>query len=247
MQVQVSEQWIDRLVAWLRDKVEEAGAKGAVFGLSGGIDSAVTAALCQRAFGSNCLGLIMPCHSNPQDEQDARLAAEHLGIETRTIRLDDLYDRFLGLLSVPGTETPELVKANIKPRLRMITLYFHAGLYSYLVVGTGNRSELKVGYFTKYGDGGVDLLPLGNLVKSEVRRLAELLQLPQRVIEKPPSAGLWQGQTDEGEMGFTYADLDRYILTGEAPETLKEKIEEMDQRSAHKKRLPAMFDPHHPS
>ncbi|MGE5589083.1 MAG: NAD(+) synthase [Bacillota bacterium] len=229
----------DRLVTWLRQQAAEAGVEGAVVGLSGGIDSAVVAGLCRRAFGEKVLGVIMPCHSDPQDAEHARLLADAFGIEARTVVLDDVYDQFLALLSLSGKgEPPRLAVANLKPRLRMITLYYHANSLGYLVVGTGNKSEATVGYFTKYGDGGVDLLPIGNLVKQEVRELADHLGVPQPILDKPPSAGLWGGQTDETEMGITYEVLDRYILTGEAPPPVAQRIQEMNRRSEHKRRLP---------
>ncbi|HMA60650.1 MAG TPA: NAD(+) synthase, partial [Halanaerobiales bacterium] len=124
--------------------------------------------------------------------------------------------------------------ANAKPRLRMVTLYYYAAQNNYLVLGTDNWSELKVGYFTKYGDGGIDLTILGRLVKTEVRELAEHLVVPQEIIDKKPSAGLWQDQTDEDEMGLTYEELDRYILTGEAEPEVKEKIENLSSKNSHK-------------
>ncbi len=228
------------LVAWLQEEVAKAGARGVVLGLSGGIDSAVVANLCRLAFRENCLGVIMPCHSDPADAEDARLVARHLELPAVEVVLDEVYDRLVLLLTgkpyTPGQRS--LALANLKPRLRMLTLYFLANERNYLVIGTGNRSELTVGYFTKYGDGGVDLLPLANLVKSQVRELARYLRLPERIITKAPSAGLWAGQTDEGEMGLTYEVLDHYLLTGEAPPAAKEKIEAMAACSAHKRRLP---------
>lgn len=228
------------LVAWLQAEVQRAGAQGAVVGLSGGIDSAVVAALCRQAFPDNCLGVIMPCHSDPGDAEDARLVARHLDLPVVEVVLDDVYDQLVLLLTGKpyAAERRSLALANLKPRLRMLTLYFYANERNYLVIGTGNRSELAVGYFTKYGDGGVDLLPLANLVKTQVRELARHLRLPERIIAKAPSAGLWAGQTDEGEMGLSYAVLDHYLLTGEAPPAAKEKIEAMAACSAHKRRLP---------
>ncbi|QGP90907.1 NH(3)-dependent NAD(+) synthetase [Neomoorella glycerini] len=231
---------VTELVAWLQEEVHKAGARGAVVGLSGGIDSAVVAALCRRAFPENCLGLILPCHSDPADAGDARLVARHLDLPVLEVVLDGVYDQLVLLLTGKpyAAGRRSLALANLKPRLRMMTLYFHANERNYLVIGTGNRSELAVGYFTKYGDGGVDLLPLANLVKSQVRELARYLRLPERIITKAPSAGLWAGQTDEGEMGLTYEVLDHYLLTGEAPPAAKEKIESMAACSAHKRRLP---------
>ena len=124
----------------------------------------------------------------------------------------------------------------------MLTLYYIANQLSYMVAGAGNRSELSVGYFTKYGDGGVDILPLGNLVKEEVRELAGFLGVPQPIIDKPPSAGLWEGQTDEEELGLSYEELDRYLLTGEVSGEVKERIESMITASAHKRLLPPVPD-----
>lgn len=258
---------VARLVDWLKEQAGEAKTDGAVFGLSGGIDSAVVGGLCKRAFGERCLGLIMPCHSDSQDRQDALLVAKAFGIATQTVDLAPVYDLHLAALREglraaladrtgvgPGWASGEVMErapevdgrrsalaaANLKPRLRMVTLYFFANSLNYLVVGTGNRSELTVGYFTKYGDGGVDLLPLGGLVKAQVRELAEHLGVPRRVIDKPPSAGLWQGQTDEGELGTTYSELDRFILQGVAAGAVKAKIERMSRAAAHKLRPPVI-------
>lgn len=224
----------DRLVNWLQTEVENAGLAGAVVGLSGGIDSAVTARLCQLAFGEEMLGVIMPCHSSSQDREDALKVAGKFGIEVVENDLSQIYDHFLANLRESGVEAGRLAEANIKPRLRMTALYYYAQAKGYLVVGTDNWSELKIGYFTKHGDGGIDLAPLGSLVKNEVKKLAEVLEIPAEIIEKKPSAGLWDGQTDESEMGFSYQELDQYILTGEAEPEVKEKIEKLSAKNSHK-------------
>ena len=133
----------------------------------------------------------------------------------------------------------QVPRANIKPRLRMTSLYFLANSLNFLVAGTGNRSELALGYFTKYGDGGVDVLPIGHLLKSEVRSLAKELGVPQPILDKPPSAGLWAGQTDEAEMGFTYEMLEAYLMGGApavSPDVAR-RIEELQRASAHKRGL----------
>lgn len=228
-----------QIADWMAEKVARSGQKGLVFGMSGGVDSAVVAALAVRAVGREALGVIMPCHSLPQDEQDARLAADALGLELLKVDLSPVFD-LLTDEAEQALETPlaGMASANTKSRLRMVTLYAIAGTRRALVAGTGNLSELTIGYFTKYGDSGVDLLPLGNLVKARVYELARYLGVPQRVIEKAPSAGLWEGQTDEQEMGLTYADLDRYILTGEGPGGLAEKIERLRKASGHKRATP---------
>jgi len=232
----------DALVSWIRTKTLEAGAKGVVYGLSGGVDSALVGALCQRAFPDTSLALILPCYSLAQDLADARLVADALQLNTKVVNLDHVFDQIKKLLCADNEQGNRLLLANIKPRLRMIVLYYYAGLYNYLVVGGTNRSEYTVGYFTKHGDGGSDLIPLGNLVKSQVKELAAYLQVPEKIINKPPSAGLWENQTDEEEMGITYTMLDQYLLGGKVPPDVKEKIERMKKSSEHKRRTPLIPD-----
>jgi NAD+ synthase len=227
----------DRIAEWIAAAAQEASVRGAVVGLNGGVDSAVTAALCERALGENVLGLILPCESDRSDEEDARYVASTLGLATITVRLDKPFAVLAdGLRAVSG-----LALANLKPRLRMAVLYYFANAMSYMVVGTGNKTELMVGYFTKHGDGGVDLLPLGGLYKTQVRQLARELGLPPRIIDKPPSAGLWDGQIDEEELGITYGQLDRALkgiesgrTDGIAPDIMV-RVQEMFDESAHKR------------
>jgi NAD+ synthase len=225
-----------KLTEWIRERVLEANCRGAVFGLSGGVDSAVVAVLCRRAFPDNVLGVLMPCHSDPADAADASTLADNFAIPTVAVVLDGVYDALLKALPPRECEpdTQRRAEANIKPRLRMTTLYYFANRLHYLVAGTSNKSELSVGYFSKHGDAGVDMLPLGNLPKSRVRELAKHFQIPARIIDKPPSAGLWEGQTDEAEMGISYAELDRYLDTGDAPAHVRSRIDAMVRTSAHK-------------
>ncbi len=234
------EELANRLIAWIKEQVAKAKRKGVVLGLSGGLDSSVVAVLCKIAFPDNMLALIMPCHSSETDLKHAQAVAEKFNIPTKIIPLDSVFDALIDIL--PNGEdhsaTKRLAEANLIARLRMVTLYYFANRLGYLVVGTGNRSEISVGYFTKYGDGGVDIAPLGRLVKGQVRELAHHLGIPDEIIQKPPSAGLWPGQTDEGEMGITYEELDRYLLTGEGSEELKKRIEGLSQASAHKRQVP---------
>lgn len=238
------------LVQWLRDRAEEAGAHGFVVGLSGGIDSAVVARLCQMATPNRILGVLLPCYSHTQDEADAYLMADAFGIPTAKVELTGPFDALTGQLHAALKGLPrtvhvtdikqQLPEANIKPRLRMASLYFVANSLNYLVAGTGNRSELALGYFTKYGDGGCDVLPIGGLFKSEVRSLAKELRVPAAIIEKPPSAGLWIGQTDEAEMGFSYDTLEKFLTEGRSavpPETA-DRIEQLMSASGHKRALP---------
>lgn len=228
----------DHLAAWISDQVRGRGAKGAVVGLSGGIDSAVVAALCARGLGAGSVWTLgMPIRSAPEDLEDALAVAECLGVPVRVVELGAAYDAMLAALG-PEVAANRMAAANVRPRLRMTTLYAEAATRGALVVGTGNRDELAVGYFTKYGDGGVDLLPLAQVTKGEVRDLARVLGLPQRVLDRPPTAGLWQGQTDEAELGFTYADLDRYLLTGEGSPELREAVEARRRAASHKLEMP---------
>jgi NAD+ synthase len=234
------ERLAQHLTDWIAAEVAGAGGAGAVYGLSGGIDSAVVAALAKRAFPHHTLGVIMPCHSDPQDAEDAAIVAHHFEVPACTVDLAPVYDLLLESLGEHCTDLPgsRLAAANLKPRLRMTTLYSFANQLNYRVLGTGNRSELAVGYFTKYGDGGADFLPLGDLVKSEVRDLARYLGVPERIVDKPPSAGLWADQTDEAEMGLTYEELDAYLLTSEASPAVKAKVDALHAASEHKRALP---------
>lgn len=234
----------DRLAEWIASTVHGAGAKGIVLGLSGGVDSAVTAALCKKALGDRVFGVMMPCESEHSDEEDALFVAAKLGMESITVRLDRPYQALIDALP----DASALARANLKPRLRMATLYFWANKLSYMVAGTGNKSELMAGYFTKYGDGGADILPLGALYKTEVRSLARELGIPDRITGKSPSAGLWSGQTDEGEMGVAYENLDRALHALESgrtdglPADLVDRVERMRAASAHKRALPRIFE-----
>ena len=224
----------EKIVNWLRNQVKDCGMEGCVVGLSGGIDSAVTSVLCKKAFPDNTLGVIMPCYSGQEDGKDARKIADKFNIEYISKDLTPVLDEFLYVLEGKKDYEANMEIANMKPRLRMVTLYYYAAKNNYLVIGTDNWSELKVGYFTKHGDGGVDIAPLGRLVKTEVRELAGHLGIPEKIINKPPSAGLWEGQTDEAEMGISYEVLDNYILTGKASQEKQEKIEDMSRKNSHK-------------
>lgn len=253
----------ERIAGWMRRYLAATGARGFVVGLSGGIDSAIVARLAQLAAPGAVVAVLLPCHSDPQDEHDALLVAKHFSLPTARVDLSVTYDRLVAdaqaaLQSLPpqmrasastgapapGDPRAPLPLANIKPRLRMTTLYFIANSLNYLVVGTGNRAELAIGYFTKHGDGGSDMLPIGHLHKSEVRALARELHVPSPIIERTPSAGLWVGQTDEDEMGFSYSDLERYLEEGPqaVSPALAMRIERLTRSSDHKRQLPPMPD-----
>lgn len=232
---------VSALVNWLEQQLSESGCKGYVIGLSGGIDSAVVAVLCKKACPDGALGVIMPCFNDERDAQDAETVARLFEIPCLTVCLDETYRLFAETLSgkpFGELDHKQISLTNLKPRLRMTTLYFFANKYRSLVAGTSNRSELTVGYFTKYGDGGADVLPIGNLLKFQVREVAAYLGIPREIIDRRPSAGLWKGQNDEEELGFTYEELDAYLLTGEVSPGIREKIERLSVRNRHKLRMP---------
>jgi len=230
-----------KIVNWISRQVKEAKVKGIVFGLSGGVDSCVVAYLAKEAIGKNkVLALMLPCHSQDRDLADAVLVAKKLRLTTKTLDLSKSYDSLLKVL--PGAN--RMAKANLRPRLRMSVLYYFANKLNYLVCGTGNKSELMAGYFTKHGDGATDILPIGDLLKKDVRKLAQELGVPRRIIIKPPTAGLWPGQTDEGEMGLTYPELDDILerlnekKKQVAAKDKVNKVRGMIERSAHKRQGP---------
>lgn len=232
---------IDNLVWWIRHKVAEANAKGVVVGVSGGIDSAVVSALCKKAFPDQSLGLIMPCKSIPEDRQYAEMICEAIQLDHKVMDLSDTFELMIRTAQsneVIGQEVHRLVGGNLKARLRMSTLYLAAQERGYLVVGTDNAAETVTGYFTKYGDGGVDILPISSLLKRQVRELGKYLNIPEAVIAKPPSAGLYEGQTDESEMGIFYDDIDDYVAGLEIEKDVKARIQVMETSSRHKRELP---------
>ena len=226
----------EKRVAFIRDLVSNANANGIVFGNSGGKDSALVGILCKAAC-ENTVGIIMPCSSSrnyDMDARDGREVAEKFGIETRIVDITPVKKAMIGELS-DVTDVNKIAKINIAPRLRMTTLYAIAASEGRLVAGTGNRSEVFIGYFTKWGDGAHDFNPISDLTVTEIYEFLRYLEAPSCVIEKAPSAGLFDSQTDEGEMGFTYAELDSFLLNGEATAETMEKIQKMHNKSNHKR------------
>lgn len=224
-------------VAFIRKLVEDSGVSGIVFGNSGGKDSALVGILCKFAC-ENTVGIIMPCASKrnfEMDMKDGKELAEHFGIETRVIDLTDVRQAEIDRLSAITTLTNDAV-SNIAPRLRMTTLYAIAASEYRLVAGTGNRSEAYMGYYTKWGDGACDFNPISDLTATEVIEFLKWLTAPASIINKAPSAGLFDGQTDEEEMGVSYAAIDNFLQTGEVSEHDKKIIDRFHNRSEHKRR-----------
>ena len=238
---------IEQTVEWLRERVREANAKGLAVGISGGVDSAVIAGLCCRAFPENCLGVILPCHSVSEDKEDALLVADCFQMRTAEVDLSAVHTQIMAQIQEDlarlncRRENEKLNQGNLKARLRMSALYAVAGALNYLVPGTDNEPESYIGYFTKYGDGGVDVLPISSLTKSEVRAWARAMRLPEKIVKRAPTAGLWPGQTDEGELGMSYDLIDRYLLGEEVAPEVRERVETLHLRSEHKRQPPPGF------
>ena len=233
----------EKRVAYIRAKVQEAHADGIVFGNSGGKDSALVGILCKAAC-DNTLGVIMPCASRRnygQDRDDGNALASQYGIETRTVDLTAV--REAELKALEGAAVPsDLAVTNIAPRLRMTTLYTIGQSENRLVAGTGNRSEIYMGYFTKWGDGASDFNPIADLCATEVFEFLRFLNAPASIVEKAPSAGLYEGQTDEKEMGVTYRAIDCFLLHGEVTDADKAVIDRYHGRSEHKRRPISTFE-----
>jgi NAD+ synthase len=242
---------VEKIDSFLNQKLEEAGAEGFVIGISGGIDSAVVAKLVVEAVGpENVYGWVMP--GGPSSEKnmaDARELADNLGIELREVNIEETVQSFKENASF---EAGELAEGNLRARVRMVYEYMDANENNLMVLGGGNKTENLTGYFTKYGDGAVDLTPIGDLYKTEVRELAEHIGLDRKFVEKKPTAGLWEGQTDEGELGASYETIDEILkraveqnqsaeLIVEETEISQAKVEnfvEMYHRTEHKRKRP---------
>jgi len=245
----------EEIEAFIRERLEEAGREKCVIALSGGVDSSVVAALAVRALGAERVvaHLLPDGEVTPEEDmKDAEELAGSLGVLCRTISIHPPLEALKLTLQEAGLIGDPLSWANVKPRLRMIVNYFVANFEKGLVLGTGNKSELLLGYYTKYGDGGVDILPIGHLYKTQVRQLARHLRLPEKIIAKTPSAGLWKGQTDEEEIGCSYEEIDRILhclhdrrmSVNQTVKALKiskkvvQRLADMMKQSEHKRRLP---------
>jgi NAD+ synthase len=239
------------ICSFITSKLDEAGANGVVLGLSGGLDSAVVAKLCCDAVGNDkTLALLMPERKETDNHfNDAEDLAKTLKLRYSVIEIEPLINSFLK--STSSLKTNDLALGNLKARIRSNLWYHFANSENLLVVGTGNKSELMVGYFTKYGDGASDIAPIGDLYKTQVRKLAEVLKLPDKIINKPPSAGLVEDQTDEKDLGISYEQLDRLLLglelrlpfesiakSLEVEITEIERVANLSYRTRHKRKFP---------
>ena len=235
-------QELENRIAFIRERIEEAHASGIVYGNSGGKDSALVGILCKMAC-PDTVGVIMPCSSARnygEDMEDGLAVARQFEIETRTVDLTSVREEMLRRLEGATTVSANGL-SNMAPRLRMTTLYTIGASENRLVAGTGNRSERYMGYFTKWGDGACDFNPIGDLTVEESFAFLRYLDAPKNIYTKAPSAGLFEGQTDEAEMGVTYAAIDRYITTGEASEKDKEIIDRYHRVSEHKRHMPVVY------
>lgn len=234
------QQYADYLVEWLEQQRQFYGAKGYVIGISGGIDSAVVVNLLMKT-GAPVQGLILPSETtSPQDIQDAYAVAEKAGCAVLEVPIIDTYRTFMHSaqpLLREDAQRQNVIAGNVQARLRMTMLYAAAQNQQAIVVGTDNAAEWYTGYFTKYGDGGVDVVPLVQLRKEQVFALGRLLNVPQAVLDKAPSAGLWQGQTDEDEMGVSYAEIDAFLRGETVSEQAQRQIDFWHNRSHHKRML----------
>lgn len=230
------EQYLDVIVKFLQDYLASCHAKGYVLGLSGGVDSSLVAALARKAVGKDKLTCIMmPIDSHPSDLKDAIEVANALDINYHVLDGSNSYHETLKEFDRQGLSLDKMSMSNLKVRIRMTMLYAYGQSHGYLVLGTDNMDERYTGYFTKFGDGAADLLPIVYLTKGEVVKASKLLGVPTHLAERTPSAGLFEGQTDEKEMGVTYKDLDNYLLGKEIDSNVKERIEHLHRVSEHKR------------
>lgn len=240
----------ENISAWIGEKMNEAGAAGLLVGVSGGIDSAVTAHLIYQAAKENSLGVIIPIKSSKSSLNDAQALVKQCGIPSITVDLGKVHESFTGSVfeamksvGILSEQRLRSADSNLRARLRMNCLYAIANNLNYMVVGTDNLDEYFTGYFTKYGDGGVDIQPLHNIYKKTVYELARYFGVPQSIIDKAPSADLWAGQTDEDEMGVSYDQIENYIAGKTVEPYAAQKIARLHNISEHKRHMPPAYVP----
>lgn len=234
------DKYVKKITKWIKDKVEQANADGVVLGMSGGVDCSTVAILCQKAKVNIDL-ILMPYGDNPNSNKKAKELINKFNFKYHIFDIKPAVDAVL-IPTKNITEKVKLARANIRPRIRMTYLYEYAQINNLLVIGTGNLSEITIGYFTKWGDGAYDLNPLASLSKSEVYILANYLKVPETIINAKPSADLWEGQTDEDEIGISYEQIDNYILKGTSGNrTVDDIIKQKEEKNRHKIKSAAKF------
>lgn len=233
---------INNRVNFIKKVLKDSNAKGIIYGNSGGKDSVLVGILCKKAC-DNVLGVIMPCgtvQNYNQDKEDAIKAAKKFDIDFTVVDLTDVKTALVNSIK-NSTDLTQAALSNIAPRLRMTTLYSIARTKDYIVAGTGNKSEGFMGYFTKWGDGAYDFNPIADLTVTEIYEILRYLNAPESIILKAPSAGLYEGQTDESEMGIKYSVIDKFLTTGEADENSLKIMEKANRLSEHKRKSPLNY------
>lgn len=228
--------YLEEICKFLRDYLEKSHQDGYVLGVSGGVDSSVVAAILKKAVGKERMHcLLIPINSIPADLEDGLTLVHDLDVNYTVLDGSASFNAMMDEFKKNGIELDHSTKGNYKARMRMSMLYAYGQKHRYLVVGTDNKDEYYIGYFTKYGDGGVDILPIVYLTKAEIREIGKMLGVRKALVERKPSAGLYEGQTDEGELGFTYDECDAYLLGKEVRPEAKEKIEHWHRITEHKR------------
>lgn len=239
----------ERLISWLQTQVQVSNSKGLLVGISGGVDSAVVANLIKLACPNSSLGVIIPIHSSKSSLDDANLLIHQCNIQSITVDLSEEHQLILNKsmnaikkLNLFKDDYLKITDANLRARLRMSTLYSIANNLGYMVVGTDNADETYTGYFTKFGDGAVDIMPLKKILKKDVYEIGKVLDVPETILKKAPSADLWENQTDESEMGVSYESIEKYISGEQVSEKYEKIILSLHKKSEHKRNLPPYFE-----
>ena len=240
------EEYLKEIEQFLRDYIEKAHCNKYILGISGGVDSSLCAALARNAVGKDrLLCLILPIESQKADENDALLLAKELDLNYEIVDGTEIFRGYVDTFKKLGQDFDRSTLGNLKARIRMSILYAYAQKYNGLVIGTDNADERYTGYFTKHGDGACDILPIAHLLKGEVVQASKILGISDHLAERVPTASLFEGQTDETEMGVTYKDLDHYILGGKVDEAVEKRIQHLHKISEHKRvatPMPKEFD-----